>query len=43
VQPVIRLDSSHPPDTLTAPQVKAYLSDARAIAMAFAAYDDNEC
>jgi hypothetical protein len=42
VQPVIRIDSSHPSGTHTAPQVTAYLSDARAIAAAFAAHDDIE-
>jgi hypothetical protein len=41
VQPVIRIDSSHPRDTLTAPQVKAYLPGADAIAVAFAADDGN--
>jgi hypothetical protein len=42
VQPVIRIDSSHPCDTPTASQVQANLSDVRAITMAFAAHDRNE-
>jgi hypothetical protein len=42
LQPVIRLASSHPSETPAALQVKACLSDARAIAMAFAACNDNE-